>query len=139
MEMGEIIKRRRKELGLTQSELAKMLGYQDKSSISKIEKGQSDIYVSDVKKFAKALKTVPAYIMGWTDDPSMVCCPSSQKTDTKLSYEETRIIKSYRSASEGMQDAVAKLLDVEEDHLMPIAAHDNGASLDQVHEDADMI
>ena len=37
------IKTRRKQLGYTQTELAKKLGYADKSMIAKIEKGQVDL------------------------------------------------------------------------------------------------
>ena len=39
----ERIRRRREELGLSQDELAKKLGYKSRSSINKIEKGENDI------------------------------------------------------------------------------------------------
>ena len=62
------IKKRRNELGLTQSELAKRMGYADKSMIAKIEKGQVDLQQSKIVAFAEALGTTPAYLMGWTDN-----------------------------------------------------------------------
>lgn len=37
------IKERRKLLGLTQGELAKMVGYADKSMIARVEKGEIDL------------------------------------------------------------------------------------------------
>ena len=44
----ERIRARRIELGLTVEELAKKMGYKDKSSISKIENGKADIPQSKV-------------------------------------------------------------------------------------------
>ena len=52
------------ELGLTVEELAKKMGYKDKSSISKIENGKADIPQSKVVAFARALNTTTAYLMG---------------------------------------------------------------------------
>lgn len=63
--VGEQIKKRRIELGLTQAELAKRLGYKSNTTINKIELGINDIAQSKVVEFAKALETTPAYIMGW--------------------------------------------------------------------------
>ena len=68
MSIGENIKKRREELDMTQTELAKRVGYADKSSISKIEKGKTDVFQSDVVKIAKILQTTPAYLMGWTKE-----------------------------------------------------------------------
>ena len=63
------IKNRRLELGLTQSELAKKLGYSDKSMIAKIEKGAVDLPQSKIIAFAEALNISPSDLMGWdTDD-----------------------------------------------------------------------
>ena len=60
----ERIRARRIELGLTVEELAKKMGYKDKSSISKIENGIADIPQSKVIAFARALNTTTAYLMG---------------------------------------------------------------------------
>ena len=69
MTIYERIKNRRKELKISQDELAQLLGYTSRSSISKIESGENDIPQSKVKAFAKALKTTPGYLMGW-EEPS---------------------------------------------------------------------
>lgn len=58
------IKDKRKKLGLTQSELAKKLGYADKSMIAKIEQGKVDLPQSKIIAFAKALNTTPSELMG---------------------------------------------------------------------------
>lgn len=67
MSISERIKYRREELGLTQSELAKLLGLADKSSISKYESSSKNITLTTIEKIANALKTTPSYLMGWED------------------------------------------------------------------------
>lgn len=68
LELYRNIKRRRKELKMTQDELAKLTGYSGKSMIAKIEAGQVDISQSKIVEFAKALKTTPSDLMGWDDE-----------------------------------------------------------------------
>lgn len=63
MRYHENIKRRRKELGLTQSELANAAGYTSKSTISKIEKGDIDLSTSMLNTIAKALQTTPTALL----------------------------------------------------------------------------
>lgn len=62
------IKQRREALGMSQAELAELLGYSDRSTIAKIEKGTNDITQSKIEAFAKVLHTTPAYLMGWESD-----------------------------------------------------------------------
>ena len=62
------IQRRRVELQMSQEELAYKLGYRNRSTIAKIEKGVNDISQSKIAAFAEALHTTPSYLMGWTDD-----------------------------------------------------------------------
>ena len=59
---GDRVKKRRLALGLSQDELAKQLGYTDRSTIAKIEAGKNDIPDNKVPAFAKALGTTPEYI-----------------------------------------------------------------------------
>jgi transcriptional regulator with XRE-family HTH domain len=63
--IGKNIADRRKELGLTQEELATRLGYKSKSTINKIELGINDIPQTKIVKFAEALHTSPSVLMGW--------------------------------------------------------------------------
>lgn len=65
--IGERIKKRRKELGMTQEDLSNKLGYRSKTTIAKIENGTNDIMQNRVMDFAKALQTTPAYLMGYAD------------------------------------------------------------------------
>lgn len=64
MELYRQIRKRREELGMSQEELAKKMGYKSRSSINKIEMGENDIPQSKIAAFANALNTTPAYLMG---------------------------------------------------------------------------
>lgn len=64
----EKIKARRIELGLTQDELAKQMGYSSRSTINKIESGLVDITRNKIEKFATVLNVPPTYLMGWRED-----------------------------------------------------------------------
>ncbi len=63
-ELSRRILQRRRELGLSQEELAARMGYRNKSSITKLEKGINDIPQSKVEEFAAALETTPAWLLG---------------------------------------------------------------------------
>ena len=65
--IGNNIMKYRKELGMTQEELASKMGYKSKSTINKIELGINDIPQSKVVKFAEILCTTPANLMGWEE------------------------------------------------------------------------
>ena len=66
-ELGDLIKRKREELGLSQEELARILGYKHKSSINKIELGLADVPRAKVPAFARALGMTPVELSGWTE------------------------------------------------------------------------
>lgn len=109
--IGQKIMNRRKELQMTQEELAIKLGYKSKSTINKIELGINDIPQSKVVKFAEALLTTPSYLMGWDD-------------------EEPKITKGVRIPVLGYVragvplDAVEEILDWEEIHPSMAATGD---------------
>lgn len=63
MAIGQKIKARREELGLTQQQLADRLGYKSKASINKIEMGTNGISQSRIVDFANALQTTIEYLM----------------------------------------------------------------------------
>ena len=68
--IGQKIKSRREELGLTQEELAKKLGYKSKSSINKIEMGKNDITQSRLNDFANALDCSPLFFIEPIEHPA---------------------------------------------------------------------
>lgn len=63
--IGDRIKQRRRELSMSQDELALLVNYDSRATISKIESGNIDLNVSKVSDFASALKTSVSYLMGW--------------------------------------------------------------------------
>lgn len=67
MTIGERIKIRREQLGMTQEEVAKRCGYKSRSSINKIELSR-DLPLRKVQIMADVLETSPAELMGWTEN-----------------------------------------------------------------------
>ena len=65
MQIGTIIKKRRVQLGLSQTELANKLGFKSKASISRIELGVQSLPQNKILEMAKALDVSPEYLMGW--------------------------------------------------------------------------
>ena len=68
MTVGQRIRARREELGLTQTELALQMGYSGKSSVSEAEKCGDNITTTKVRKFADALGVSFRYLMGLEDN-----------------------------------------------------------------------
>lgn len=69
--MGQRIRSRREELGLSQEALATTVGYKSRTSINKIELGKTDLPQSMIAKIANALQTTPGYIMGHDEASSL--------------------------------------------------------------------
>lgn len=61
--IGKKLKARRLELGMTQDELAKKLGYKSRSTINKIELDKHDVSQTKLKKLAEALSCPPTYFI----------------------------------------------------------------------------
>ncbi len=61
-EMGSTIRQLRESKGMSQTDLALLVGYKDKTSIAKIEAGKVDLPQSKIKAFASALNTTPSYL-----------------------------------------------------------------------------
>lgn len=68
MTIFERIKTLRKEKGLTQTDLAKAIGYKDKSVISHIERGEQNLYQDKIKAIADALGVSPGYLINGYDE-----------------------------------------------------------------------
>lgn len=65
--VGNRIKDRRLELGLTLDELASKVGYSDKSTLSRVENGKTDMPLKKLDKIAQVLDVTPAYLAGFTE------------------------------------------------------------------------
>lgn len=97
MTIGERIKEKRIELGLTQEELASRMGYKSKSTINKIEMGVNVMPVPKVAAFAAALDTTPTWLMGWSEEEA-------------ISAEDRALLAAYHRSGDGIQEAVRVLL-----------------------------
>lgn len=60
--MGLRIKSLREEKKMSQSTLAELVGYKDKTAIAKVESGKVDLPQSKISAFAKALNTTTSYL-----------------------------------------------------------------------------
>jgi SOS-response transcriptional repressor LexA len=60
--VGDRIKKRRKELKLSQFELAELCGWETQSRISHYENNHREMKKGDLETIAKALKTTPSYL-----------------------------------------------------------------------------
>lgn len=86
MTIGNRIQVRREELGLSQEELARKLGYKSRASISNIENDRRALRQKSIKAIADALQTTPSYIMGWEEE-------KSSENDDKLKSAVIEMVK----------------------------------------------
>lgn len=64
LDLYKNIKARREELGMSQAELARRVGYTNRSTIARIERGDVDLSQSKIMEIAKALKISAGELMG---------------------------------------------------------------------------
>lgn len=100
IKLYENIKKRRIELNLTQEQLAALMGYSDKTMISKIEKGAVDLSISKVVEFANVLNINPRVLMGWEE-------PSADSDDTDS--EKAELLSIYDDISTDDQSQLLKI------------------------------
>jgi transcriptional regulator with XRE-family HTH domain len=110
MNVGDRIKKRRLELGLTQEELAKKAGYKSRSSINKIELSR-DLPLPKVQEVARILDCSPSYLLGWEDKTNII---EIAKTDIMLSNMDDKLkeyaLKMAKLPKE-KQELVLKMID----------------------------
>lgn len=104
METREIMKARREELGLTQTELALRVGYKDKSTIAKIERGDRSFPVAKVGDFAKALHISSSELLAVDDDLADL--------GNRLSPKEFALLTAFRSADAETQIDILRRLGI---------------------------
>ena len=77
--IGERIKQKRLEKGLSQEELAKLMGYSTRNAIYQFEQ-KDNMKLSLVEKFSKVLGCTPGYLMGWEDKADIIVQAAGEKT-----------------------------------------------------------
>lgn len=95
MTIGERIRARRLDLGLTQQELAEKTGYSDKTAINKIELNLRSLPQSKIKIMAFALETTPDYLLDWDDVP-ITSIGSAASKQRILSQDESDFLDDYQ-------------------------------------------
>jgi transcriptional regulator with XRE-family HTH domain len=110
MDIGQRIKKRREELNMTQEELAKKLGYANRSSVNKVENAR-ELSMKKINLYAKALETTVPYLMGWEDANNII---GNAETDVKLSNMDNRM-KEYalkmNKLSHSEQELIMQMID----------------------------
>lgn len=116
--IGERIRARRKELNMTQDELAQRLGYKSRTSVNKIEKNVLKLQIDKVVKIAQALNTTPDYILGEEEKPKDELDQGAHKikitkSDGKIIvFDTSAIVKAINKALESLNEpAQNKVLD----------------------------
>lgn len=134
-DIGKRIAERRMDLGLSQTQLAERCGYSDKTAISKIENGVSQLNQKKIVIFADALQTTPAYLMGWVEDPNLTKAEvyAMEQAQRVRSYanritlmvnksvydksplpEELLVAEAYSKSPQHIKEAIKALLQIKE-------------------------
>lgn len=104
MNVQDIIKHRRTELGLTLKDVAKALGVSE-GTVSRYETGDiQNMGIDKIQSLSKVLQCSPGYLMGWEDIYE----------DFSLSSTEKQIIVEYRKADDVTKEMVHRVLHIEE-------------------------
>jgi len=95
MTVGQRIRDRRKELGMSQEELGKQLGGISRAAVCNVEKDKEDMTLDRVRKYAEALHCSPGYLVGWVN-----------RADDRA----IKMYESYLEQPKEVQDAIESLL-----------------------------
>ena len=120
--IGNKVRQRREELGLSQDELARRCGYKSRSSINKIELNINDVTQSKILVLAKALETDPMWLL--KEDVETFDTPEAfekhwnaiggGRHPLELSDLEHTLVVNFRASDPVTQSNVMKLLDIPE-------------------------
>lgn len=104
---GENLKRLRIARGMSQEELAKALGYTNRSSINKIEIGRSNIPTDKIARTAEVLGVSPLELFDTTEtEVDLEIRPDNWLTSiqTELTTENLAKLKSYAEYLKSLQN-----------------------------------
>lgn len=111
--LGQRIRKRREELGLTQTQLAERLGYKSKVSVSNAENDRDDMTTTRISKYADALETTTAYLMGWDEDDVLAQHFSYELTKSRMAAYNSRDFWAWRILEVGdkiPQEALSEII-----------------------------
>lgn len=93
--MGLRIKALREEKKMSQSTLAELVGYKDKTAIAKVEAGKVDLPQSKISAFAKALNTTTSYLFSDSSNDDKPQTIAAHFDGDEYTEEELDKIKEY--------------------------------------------
>ena len=102
MTIGERIKNRRIELGISQIELAKRMGIKTKSTICQLENSGDNITTDRIRRAANALFVSESFLMGWEDSPKNMPEPK---------LEHFALIEKYEMLTEPQRKLIMDTID----------------------------
>lgn len=111
MTIGERIKKRRQELGLTVAQLADKLG-KDRTTVYRYESSYiENMPINILEPLANALYTTPSYLMGW-DDADIKLPPPQNDILAKTNEKKSPIIlQKFNRLSRDGQKKVMQYID----------------------------
>lgn len=109
--VGQNILKRRKELKMTQEDLAKKLGYKSISAIAKIENGMNGLNQSKLARIAEILETSPSALMGWTRTEAEIDADMELLARIDRDEEFKKIARQYYAMSEKQQEYIRSMVE----------------------------
>lgn len=109
---GQNLKRLRLERGMSQDELAKALGYTNRSSINKIEVGRSSVPTEKITLLAQILNVSPLELFRDDSEPVITI---SDKPPFKVDFSVQRFLMRSMAAYQEAEEPVGDLYDPEEE------------------------
>ena len=113
--IGKRIALRRKELGLSQQELAERMGLKSKSTVCKVENGDDNLTLPIIMRYANALETTPEELAGLNKAKTIVDIyknfPDSIQNDPNQAESIMRILNTYLQLSPDLRSSLLKTLE----------------------------
>lgn len=109
--VGQNILKRRKELKMTQEDLAKKLGYKSISAIAKIENGMNGLNQSKLARIAEILETSPSALMGWTRTEVEIDADMELLAKIDRDEEFKKMARQYYAMSEKQQEYIRSMVE----------------------------
>lgn len=107
--LAERIKKRRLELGMSQDELARIMGYKSRSSINKLETQGQELPIKRVHQLAEALQTTPEYILGWSQERKEIIMDKQNADIKKNISTDADALEFYKNADAGIRAEIGDL------------------------------
>lgn len=106
MELADRVRVRLEELKMSQTELAKRMGYANRSSVNKIVTGRK-VSQKVIARLAEALEVTPAYLIGWDESPEE---QAEYEASILMDDDIMGLVYSYTALNEESKKAVKQMI-----------------------------